>query len=95
MTTKTLGSNVVELRPGGLSADEMETVETIALMLLRVEDVRRRLKLTTQPLDDLVALYGPPEVASHAFRFPVVRWSRGDAQWIAIDQGRVRITVFG
>lgn len=86
-------SNIVQLRPGGLSAREMEAVETIALMLLQVDGVRPRLAITAKPMGDLVADYGAPELISQAFCFPVMRWARDGEQWLAIDQGRIRVEV--
>lgn len=86
--------NVVELRPGNLSAVDIETIDVIALMLLGVEDGSKLMEVTTQPREELLDGYGsPPASVSRAFRFPAWRWAQGGAQWLLIDQGRVRITI--
>lgn len=86
--------NVVELRPGNLSAADIETIEVVALMLLGIDDASKRMEVTTRSLCELLEEYGSPEiVTSKAFRFPAWRWNQGGTQWLVIDQGKVRITI--
>lgn len=87
-------SNVVELRPKHLPESDLETIDVISLVLLGIEDGRRRMEVTPRSLAELIKANGSPKAtASHAFRFPAIRWTRGDYQWLAIDQGRVRVTI--
>jgi hypothetical protein len=86
-------ADIIELRPGGLSAADMEAVEVIAMMLLRVDDARGRISVTSKTVAELVEVYGEPSSRSGAFRFPVTRWGNHGSEWIVIDQGRVRVTV--
>ncbi len=86
-------SNVIDLRSAELSAADIETIDVIALMLLGTDEGSQQLEVTTRPWQDLLVEYGPDGSSSAAFRFPVMRWIRGDSSWLLVDQGRVRIKI--
>lgn len=86
--------NVVALRPGGLSAEDLEACETIAMMLLRFDEAQARenLSFTKLTFDELQENYGRPDLVSQSngWRFPVRRWSIEGFNLLAIDLGRQR-----
>jgi len=87
-------SNVVELRPGNLSAADIETIDIIAMMLLGIDDGHKVMQVTTRATEDLLSAFGSAGMgASHAFRFPVWAWRQGLDKGIVIDQGRQRISI--
>jgi hypothetical protein len=86
-------TNVVQLRPFALSAEDVESVETIALLFIGREIPIRDMEVTQRSLASFRDEHGSPPRSSKAFAFPIYIWP-SDAnreQRFVVDQGRVRV----
>lgn len=86
-------SNVIELRPASLSAEDISTIETISSTLLGTEIDHKLFATTTRSLIQFIAEYGKPDLTSNGFKFPAVRWRLAGRRLLVIDAKTVRITV--
>lgn len=92
-------SNVTQLFPGGMSAEDCEVCETILLVLLNEQVAIRECELSTRPLAEIVVEQGEPTITSHGFRFKAYRWdckltAKRTLRQVVVDQGKYRILCY-
>lgn len=88
-------ADIVPIRPGNLTAAELETCETMAYMVLKLDEPQAKecMKVTDQSVADLKHAHGPPvrPSALHAWRFPATAWVAAGVMCLAIDLGERRV----
>lgn len=86
---------VVALRPGNLASQDQGDCETIALVMLGLEEseARKNMRVTNLTFKELEERYGRPDEVSrsNAWRFPAQRWSVDGFNLLAIDLGKRRV----
>lgn len=90
--------NVLEFFPTGLSASDVENIETISLVMCGEHLTIRQMRVTKRGLDDFVDKFGTPTTALRSFVFPAYRWVgervQGRGELVVIDQGKLRVFHF-
>ena len=86
-------SNVVPLRPGNLSAEDLDDIELMSTVLLGTDGGLKGLQTTKQSIHELAKEHGEPDLISRGFRFMAVRWVIGSDRLLAIEAGHIRVTL--
>ena len=81
--------------PDGLSAADVEVIDSIAFALASQGARTRKLHVTHSTMAEFVREYGPASAELDGFAFPAWRWfiaaDHRRAELVVIDQGALRI----